>query len=460
MLKGSSAASMARSSTRRTQAAALMVPTAPTAKLTVHVQSLAQQPMLASASKLSRSARRTLNVSCPAAAAATQTTADGLQVPHGGKLVNLMVPADKVAAEVASCTKSLELSDRNACDVELLSVGAFSPLEGFLNQKEYEHVVNEMRLTNGLLLGLPIVLDTSRDDIQVGDKVLLQYQGQNLGTITVDSKWVPNKVLECKKCYGTTSLEHPAVQFVSMERGKYYIGGKVKGLALPKRVFPCATPAEVRATLPKNTDVVAFQCRNPIHRAHYELFIRALDAPNVSKTGVVLVHPTCGPTQDDDIPGVVRYRTYEVLKEELDNPRVRWAYLPYSMHMAGPREAIQHMIIRKNYGCTHFIVGRDMAGSKSSLTGEDFYGAYDAQGMAGDHAAELGVQTVPSLNICYTKEKGYVTADIADAESLTRLNLSGTKFRQMLRAGDEIPEWFAFKSVVRVLREQIQTEAA
>ena len=139
-------------------------------------------------------------------------------------------------------------------------------------------------------------------------------------------------------------------------------------------MFPCQTPEQVRAGLPAKTDVVAFQCRNPIHRAHYELFIRSLDAGNVGKDGVVLVHPTCGPTQDDDIPGIVRYHTYEVLQKELDNARVRWAYLPYSMHMAGPREAIQHMIMRKNYGCTHFIIGRDMAGCKSSITGEDFYG--------------------------------------------------------------------------------------
>lgn len=408
----------------------------------------------------SRKSERAQRLIRSSAVAVDPKTADGLVAPHGGKLVNLMVPKDQVAAEVASCTKKTELSDRNACDVELLSVGGFSPLEGFMNEAEYKHVVEHMRLTNGTLFGLPIVLDTDREDINVGDKVLLQYQGQNLGTIVVDSKFVPNKPLECLKCYGTASLEHPAVQMVAMERGKYYIGGKVKGLELPKRVFPCATPAEVRAGLPKDTDVVAFQCRNPIHRAHYELFIRALDAPNVSKTGVVLVHPTCGPTQDDDIPGVVRFRTYEVLKEELSNPRVQWAYLPYSMHMAGPREAIQHMIIRKNYGCTHFIVGRDMAGSKSCITGNDFYGPYDAQGMAAEHAPELGMQTVPSLNICYTKEKGYVTADIADAENLTRLNLSGTKFRQMLRGGEDIPEWFAFKSVVKVLREEAQNAAA
>jgi len=203
-----------------------------------------------------------------------------------------------------------------------------------------------------------------------------------IATVELTDKFTPNKVKETRECYGTSELEHPGTLMVATERGKYYMGGKVTGLNFPVRDFPCKTPAEVRAELPDDKDVVAFQCRNPVHRAHYELFTRALDDPLVGKDGIVLVHPTCGPTQADDIPGVVRYKTYEVLKEETANDRVFWEYLPYSMHMAGPREAIQHMMIRKNFGCTHFIIGRDMAGSKSSITGEDYYGAYDAQDIA------------------------------------------------------------------------------
>ena len=298
------------------------------------------------------------------------------------------------------------------------------------------------------------MLDTDDEAIAVGDTILLTYRGQEVAVFACESKWAPNKVAEAAACYGTASLEHPAVQMVAMERGKFYMGGAVAGLALPARVFPCASPAEVRATLPAGADVLAFQCRNPIHRAHYELFTRALDAPGVRPGAVCLVHPTVGPTQDDDIPGLARYHTYEVLKAEVANPSLRWAYLPYSMHMAGPREAIQHILIRKNYGATHFIIGRDMAGCKSSLDGEDFYGAYDAQDKAAENAAELGVLTVPSLNIAYTAEKGYVTADVAAAEKLQTLSLSGTKFRKMLRSGEDIPEWFAFKSVVEVLRKE------
>jgi len=388
---------------------------------------------------------------------AAQVTLDattGLQVPHGGTLVDLMeTDAAKHADLKASCNRTIECSDRNACDVELLVVGGFSPLTGFLNEDDYTSTVENMRLTSGDLFGLPIVMDTDSEDIKAGDKVLLTYQGEDLAVMEVESKYVPDKAKEALNCYGTSSIEHPGVLMISTERGKYYMGGKVTGLKLPTRVFPCATPAEVRATLPPNADVVAFQCRNPIHRAHYELFTRALDAENVKDECVCLVHPTCGPTQGDDIPGIVRYQTYEVLAKEVDNPKIRWAYLPYSMHMAGPREAIQHMIIRKNYGASHFIIGRDMAGSKSSISGEDFYGAYDAQDLAKANAAELNMDTVPSLNIVYTEEKGYVTADVAEKDGLEVMKLSGTKFRKMLRGGEDIPEWFAFKSVIEVLRE-------
>ena len=372
--------------------------------------------------------------------------------PYGGTLVDLMVSDAEQAAVKASATKTLECSDRNACDVELLVVGGFSPERGFMHQADYDSVVASHRTTSGYLFGLPIVMDTDCDDVAVGDRVLLTYKGQDLAVLTVEDKWEPDKVVEAKGCYGTTSIEHPAVRMITMERKRFYLGGLIQGLALPKRVFPCKTPAEVRAGLPSGEDVVAFQCRNPIHRAHYELFTRALHAQNVSENAVVLVHPTCGPTQQDDIPGVVRFQTYERLAAEVDNASIRWAYLPYAMHMAGPREALQHMIIRRNYGCTHFIIGRDMAGCKSSLSGDDFYGPYDAQNFAKECAPELTMETVPSLNLVYTEEEGYVTAEHAEARGLHVKKLSGTQFRKMLRSGEEIPEWFAFKSVVEVLR--------
>jgi len=376
------------------------------------------------------------------------------QTPHGGSLVDLILSSDEEkAAAVAKCTKELQLSPRQLCDVELLMNGGFSPLTGFMDEATYKNVVDEVALPDGLIFGLPVVFDTDDEDLSPGDIVLLKDGDRDIATIEFTDKYLPNKAYECLKCYGTSEIEHPGALMVATERGKYYMGGKITGLNLPVRDFPCKTPAEVRETLPDDVDVVAFQCRNPVHRAHYELFTRALDDALVGEDGVVLVHPTCGPTQADDIPGVVRYKTYEVLKEETKNDRTRWEYLPYSMHMAGPREAIQHMMIRKNFGCTHFIIGRDMAGSKSSVTGEDYYGAYDAQDFAKEKGPELGVMPVPSLNLVYTEEEGYVTADEAKEKGLSEKKLSGTKFRQMLRGGEDIPEWFAFKSVVKVLRE-------
>ena len=386
------------------------------------------------------------------ASASASAKRSGVIAPYGGTLVDLMVPSADQPALKASATKTLECSDRNACDVELLVVGGFSPLRGFMHQEDYDAVVSGHRTSAGHLFGLPIVMDTDRDDVVVGDKLLLTYKGQELALLEVEDKWEPNKVVEAQGCYGTTSLEHPAVRMIAMERKCFYLGGTLKGLELPSRVFPCKTPAEVRSDLPHGEDVVAFQCRNPIHRAHYELFTRALHAQNVSENAVVLVHPTCGPTQQDDIPGSVRFETYERLAAEVNNDRIRWAYLPYAMHMAGPREALQHMIIRRNYGCTHFIIGRDMAGCKSSLSGDDFYGPYDAQNFAKECAPELTMETVPSLNLVYTQEEGYVTAEHAEARGLHVKKLSGTQFRKMLRGGEEIPEWFAFKSVVEVLR--------
>ena len=383
----------------------------------------------------------------------TKTDTNGLIPPYGGELKNLIIKDKNLKNDLISkATYEFECSERNACDVELLMVGAFSPLEGFMDENNYNSVIKNNRNTSGLLFGLPIVFDSKNEKVKTGETILRTYKKQKIAVLEVSSKWEPDKSLEAELCYGTNSLDHPAVKMIFNERGRFYIGGRVYGFELPIREFPCKTPEEVRSTLPSNHDVVAFQCRNPIHRAHYELFTNALLSDNVSSNSVVLVHPTCGPTQQDDIPGKVRYLTYKELEEEISDERIKWAFLPYSMHMAGPREALQHMIIRRNYGCTHFIIGRDMAGCKSSSTGEDFYGPYDAQNFANKCADELMMQTVPSKNLVYTKEKGYITAEEAKEFNYEIMKLSGTEFRKKLRNGEPIPEWFAFKSVVDVLR--------
>merc|ERR1712226_356477 len=216
------------------------------------------------------------------------------------------------------------------------------------------------------------------------------------------------------------------------------------------------TPAEVRASLPAGKPVVAFQNRNPVHKAHFELL---LNAKEDVKDSIIFVHPTVGPTQPGDIDGKARIKTYEVMQEEpfykkWAGDAFRWAYLPYSMKMAGPREAIQHMIIRKNFGATHFIIGRDMAGTKSTITGDDFYGAYDAQEIGKKFSAELGVTVTHYENMVYVGEdEGYVEESVAKKAGQKVVKLSGTEFRRRLRAGEDVPEWFAFKSVVDILRE-------
>merc|ERR1712003_138499 len=219
------------------------------------------------------------------------------------------------------------------------------------------------------------------------------------------------------------------------------------------------TPAEVRKSLPEGKPVVAFQNRNPVHKAHFEL---PLNAKEDVKDSIVLVHPTVGPTQPGDITGAARIKTYEVLQEEpfykkWAGDSFRWSYLPYSMKMAGPREAIQHMIIRKNLGATHFIIGRDMAGTKSTLTQEDFYGPYEAQENGKKHSAELGMTVVDYPNMVYVGEengnaRGYASDVDAKGKGLKIHKLSGTESRKRLKEGGEIPEWFAFPKVVDVLR--------
>ena len=262
---------------------------------------------------------------------ASQPVMEAKAAPHGGKLIDLFAADGEKDALIKSADKTIDITERQSCDIELLCNGGLSPLTGFLNEDEYKSVVETMKLNDGNIMGLPIVMDTNDEAVAVGDKILLQFDGTPMALMTVESKYTPDKPLECIKCYGTATIEHPGVRMVSMERGKYYIGGKLTGLGVPTREFPCATPAEVREMLPGDVDVVAFQCRNPVHRAHYELFTRALDAPNVGKDAVVLIHPTCGPTQEEDIQGTVRQTTScsRTTKDTPAGKRTFWAYLPY-----------------------------------------------------------------------------------------------------------------------------------
>jgi sulfate adenylyltransferase len=220
------------------------------------------------------------------------------QIPHGGTLIDLMCASEEEKqAAIGKATVSIQASERQLCDVELIMNGGFSPITGFMDEVYYDSVVENMALPDGTIFGLPVVFDTDDESLQPGTTILLLQGELPIATVTLTDKYVPNKVKECKECYGTSELEHPGTLMVATERGKYYMGGSVVGLNLPIRDFPCKTPAQVRDELPNDKDVVAFQCRNPVHRAHYELFTRALDDKLVGEGGIVLVHPTCGPTQ-------------------------------------------------------------------------------------------------------------------------------------------------------------------
>eukprot|EP00927_Polykrikos_kofoidii_P000500 TRINITY_DN10180_c0_g3_i1.p1 TRINITY_DN10180_c0_g3~~TRINITY_DN10180_c0_g3_i1.p1 ORF type:complete len:428 (+),score=67.83 TRINITY_DN10180_c0_g3_i1:138-1421(+) len=387
----------------------------------------------------------------------------GPGAPHGGALVNTFVTLKSERNKlVSNCSVTLELSERQACDVALLVAGGFSPLDGFMKKADYDTVVETMRTKDGVLFGLPVVLDVTDESI-VGKRVLLVYKGTKMAVLEAEEVWKPNKVKESNMCYGTNSSEHPYVYELNAKIGKYYVGGKLHGLlsgfdGIWGRGFK--TPSDIRKSLPEGKQMVAFQLRNPVHKAHFELLITAKkDVDN----SIILVHPTCGPTQPGDINGAARIKTYEVMQEDPTYKKwagssFRWSYLPYSMKMAGPRETIQHMIIRKNFGATHFIIGRDMAGTKSTVTGDDFYGAYEAQEMGKKHSEELSMTVVDYPNMVYVgeehgNERGYLTEPEAKMRKLKIGKLSGTEFRKRLRSGEDIPEWFAFPKVVDVLRD-------
>jgi len=359
--------------------------------------------------------------------------------------------AGERSALLSSCSSSLELSERQACDVELLCNGGFSPLTGFMSQAEYDSVVKSSRLPEQQLWGMPIVLDSNDASIAPGSRVRLDYKGKPIAVLTVSSVWEADKAVEAHAVFGTSSLEHPGVYDLATNRGRWYVGGAVAGLELPQREgMVCATPAQVRSALPKGKPVAAFQCRNPIHKAHFELVKRVLvDVAGSS----VLIHPTCGPTQPGDIDAHTRVATYHALEREVADPRIKWAFLPFNMRMAGPREALQHMIVRKNFGATHFIIGRDMAGTKSTRTQEDFYGPYDAQVFAKARAAELAMEVVTYENMVCLADGTFVTESEAAKSKVKANKLSGTEFRRLLRSGADIPDWFAFKSVIKALRE-------
>ena len=360
------------------------------------------------------------------------------------------------AAELASH----DLTPRQICDLELLMNGGFNPLKGFLSEEDYNGVVENMRLADGSLWPMPITLDVKSDfadTIEIGQDIALRDQeGVILGTMTVTDKWTPNKAREAEKVFGADDSAHPAVNYLHNTAGDVYLGGPVTGIQQPVHYDFRArrdTPNELRAYFRKMgwRKVVAFQTRNPLHRAHQELTFRAAKEAQAN----LLIHPVVGLTKPGDIDHFTRVRCYEAVLDQYPSSTTSMSLLNLAMRMAGPREAVWHGLIRKNHGCTHFIVGRDHAGPGSNSAGEDFYGAYDAQDLFREHQAEMGIEMVDFKHMVYVQDRAqYEPADeIKDKDKVTVLNISGTELRRRLAEGLEIPEWFSFPSVVQELRK-------
>lgn len=353
---------------------------------------------------------------------------------------------------------SWDLSPRQICDLELLMNGGFNPLNGFLGEEDYNSVVADMRLANGQLWPMPITLDVSEDfaskiegDVDIA---LRDQEGVILAVMTVSSKYTPNKALEAEKVYGADDLAHPAVNYLHNTAGPVSLGGPVVGLQQPIHYDFRArrdTPNELRAYFRKMgwRRVVAFQTRNPLHRAHQELTFRAAREAQAN----LLIHPVVGMTKPGDIDHFTRVRCYEAVLDKYPTSTTHMSLLNLAMRMAGPREALWHALIRRNHGCTHFIVGRDHAGPGKNSADDDFYGPYDAQDMVTEYADEIGLEMVPFKHMVYVQERAeYQPADEV-AEGATVLNISGTELRRRLLEGLDIPEWFSFPEVVTELRK-------
>jgi len=382
-----------------------------------------------------------------------------MQLPNLAPIPELFVSYDsaqKLKLEAAELP-SWDLTPRQICDLELLMNGGFNPLKGFLGEADYNSVVNDLRLTDGTLWPMPITLDISdkfADTIQPGQDIALRDQeGVILAIMSVSDKWTPDKAAEAKAVFGADDDAHPAVNYLHNTAGPVYLGGPVTGIQQPVHYDFRArrdTPNELRAYFRKVgwRRVVAFQTRNPLHRAHQELTFRAAKEAQAN----LLIHPVVGMTKPGDVDHFTRVRCYEAVLDKYPSSTTSMSLLNLAMRMAGPREAVWHGLIRANHGCTHFIVGRDHAGPGKNSAGDDFYGAYDAQDLYRKYQDEIAAEMVDFKHMVYVQERAqYEPADEIE-DGLTVLNISGTELRRRLAEGLEIPEWFSFPEVVTELR--------
>jgi len=383
-----------------------------------------------------------------------------LIAPHGGELINLIAEPER-AAELKSHSRewpSWDLTPRQVCDLELLLSGGFSPLRGFMTRADYGDVCEKMRLADGTLWPMPITLDVTADfagKLRPGSSrvALRDAEGVMLAVLHVDDVWQPDRKAEAQSVFSTTSTVHPGVDYLLNKSNPWYVGGKLEGLQMPSHYDFRAlrfTPAELRAEFSRLgwRRVVAFQTRNPMHRAHQELTFRAAKQVEAN----LLLHPSVGMTKPGDVDYFTRVRCYQLLLSTSPPGTVKLSLLPLAMRMGGPREAIWHGIIRRNHGSTHFIVGRDHAGPGNDADGKPFYGPYEAQELFKKYEADIGVTMVPFNMMVYLEDQDKYIPDNEVRNGARVLNISGTQLRQRLNEGREIPGWFTYTEVAHELR--------
>ncbi len=388
-----------------------------------------------------------------------KSSASAMISPYGGRLVDLTVPAaeiDDLKAR-ASYLPSIQLSERSVCDLELLATGAFSPLDRFMGREDYQRVLDDMRLAGGHIFPIPVTLPVEPSPaIHLdGEIALRNSKNELLAVMTIEEIYTWDRTEAAQKTLGTLDLRHPLVAEIQ-NWGKLNISGTLRVLQLPRHYdFQelRLTPVETRARLEEmgHQNVVAFQTRNPLHRVHEELTKRATRAVD----GTLLLHPVVGMTKPGDVDHYTRVRTYKALAERHYDPeRILLSLLPLAMRMAGPREALWHALIRRNYGANHLIVGRDHASPGVDSTGKPFYGPYDAQELVESFSEELKVGVVPFLELVYLPEEGRYEV-VSEVKAGTRTaSISGTQVREdYLNNGKSLPAWFTRPEVAEILAE-------
>ncbi len=353
---------------------------------------------------------------------------------------------------------SWDLSPRQVCDLELLMSGGFSPLQGFMNRADYEGVCHNMRLASSVLWPIPITLDVKEEFAKTltpgSSKVALRdAEGVMLAVLHVEDVWQADRKAEAQAVFGSTSAAHPGADFAINKSHPWYVGGRVEGVEAPHHYDfrnLRLTPAELRAEFARLgwRKVVAFQTRNPMHRAHVELTFRAAKSVEAN----LLIHPSVGLTKPGDVDYFTRVRCYQLLLPKYPQNTAKLSLLPLAMRMGGPREAIWHALIRKNHGVTHFIVGRDHAGPGKDTDGKNFYGPYDAQELYKKHEADIGVVMVPFQMMVYLEDQDKYFPQDEVPKGARVLDISGTELRQRLNEGRDIPSWFTYPEVVHELR--------